>query len=126
MRARGMPGYQIAHQAIAPDVHLVAVGGELDMKAAPELRGTIDRAFDGSVSLLVVDLTETTFIDSTAIGVLVAVHKRLTESGGSLELACTEPNLLRVFELTALDRLLSIHPSRDDALAAVASAGSGA
>jgi anti-sigma B factor antagonist len=126
MRAGGMIGYHIGHQTVARDVHVIAVGGELDMKAAPELRAAIDRALESKVSLLVVDLSDATFIDSTAIGALVAAVKRLRESGGALELVCCEPNVLRVFELTGLDNELSIHFSREDALGTPARAGGGA
>ena len=111
-----MIGYHIAHQALTPGAQVIAVGGELDMRAAPELKATIDRALDGDTSLLVVDLGDVTFIDSTAIGALVAALKRLRDSGGSLELVCHEPNVLRVFELTGLDNELSIHSSREDAV----------
>jgi len=121
--ARGMTGYQVGHEEVAPDVHVIAVGGELDMRASPELKKTIDQVLARGVSLLVVDLTAATFIDSTGIGALVAALKRLTKSGGSLELVCTEQNLLRVFELTGLDRLLSIRASRDEALGALAGTG---
>jgi anti-sigma B factor antagonist len=93
------------------------------MRAAPDLRKTIDDVLERGASLLVVDLTAATFIDSTGIGTLVTALKRLTKSGGSLELVCTEQNLLRIFELTGLDRLLSIHPSRDEALGALAGTG---
>jgi anti-sigma B factor antagonist len=115
MRATGMTGYQIAHQAVSPAVHVIAVGGELDMGASPDLRGTIDGALESGVSLLVMDLTELTFIDSTGISTLVAAFRRLSESGGSLELVCSDRNVLRVLELTGLDEVLSIHSSRDQA-----------
>jgi len=115
-------GYRIGHRPVAPSVYLITVGGELDMKASPKLRRTIDHALENEISLLVVDLTDATFIDSTGIGALVAALKRLTTEGGSLEIACSEPNLLRIFELTGLDRLLSIHPSRREALGAFAGA----
>ena len=126
MIAKGITGYRIAHQELTADVHVVAVGGELDMRAAPELRTAIDCALEAKIALLVVDLSDATFIDSTGIGTLVAALKRLKKARGSLELVCVEPNLLRVFELTGLDNLLSIHASRDEALGAFAGAGAGA
>jgi anti-sigma B factor antagonist len=109
--------YLLAGRAIAPDVHVVTVGGELDLDAAPELRATIDQALADGFSKLVVDLGDVTFIDSTGIGVLVGALKRLGRAGGRLELVCSEPNLLRIFEITGLDQQLPIHASRDAALA---------
>jgi anti-sigma B factor antagonist len=114
--------YRMGHRALTADTHLIAVGGELDMSAAPDLRASIDGALeDGAVTLLV-DLSEATFIDSTAIGTLMAALNRLKASGGSLEIVCTEPNLLRVFEIVGLNRQLSIHATTDAALSAFAGA----
>jgi anti-sigma B factor antagonist len=112
--------YTLGHRTLTADTHLIAVGGELDMSAAPDLRAALDRAVEDGAVTLVVDLTETTFIDSTGIGVLMAGVQRLRAAGGSLELACSEPNLLRIFEIVGLDRRLTIHPSTDAALAAFA------
>jgi anti-sigma B factor antagonist len=112
--------YSVAHRALTADTHVIAVGGELDMSAAPDLRATIDTALDDGAVTLVVDLGEATFIDSTGIGTLMATLHRLKELGGTLEIVCVEPNLLRVFEIVGLDRQLSIHPTTDAALAAFA------
>jgi anti-sigma B factor antagonist len=122
MRPKGLTGYQITHEEIAPDVHVIALGGELDMRASPELKRAFDQLLEDEVSLLVVDLADATFIDSSAIGAIVAAFRRLSEEGGSLRLACSEPNLLRVFELTGLDHLFPIHPDRRDALGVFAGA----
>ena len=90
------------------DTQVVAAGGELDMGAAPPLRETIERVIEDGVRRVVVDLSEATFIDSTTIGVLMGAKRRLQAAGGSLELVCTEANLLRIFEIVGLDRQLSI------------------
>jgi anti-sigma B factor antagonist len=94
---------------VEEDSYVVAVGGELDMGAAPALRATIDRILEDGARTLVVDLSEVTFIDSTSIGVLMSALHRLKATGGSIELVCTEPNVLRVFEVVGLDRQLPIH-----------------
>jgi anti-sigma B factor antagonist len=88
--------------------HVVAAGGELDMGAAPALRETIERLLEEGVRVLVVDLNEATFIDSTTIGVLMGAKRRLRAAGGSLQIVCTEPNLLRIFEIVGLSQQLSI------------------
>jgi len=112
--------YTLAHRALRADTHVVAVGGEVDMSAAPDLRATIDHVVGQGAKTLVVDLTEATFIDSTGIGVLMSCLRRLSLAGGSLELVCSEPNLLRVFEIVGHDGRLSIHPSTDAAFDAFA------
>ncbi len=56
------------------------------------------------------------------LGVLVGGVKRLRPAGGSLALVCTDDNITKIFEITGLDRVFPIHSSRDEALAAVATA----
>ena len=114
--------YSVAHRALTADTQVIAVGGELDMSAAPELRAALDGALEDGVVTLVVDLSEATFIDSTGIGTLMSALHRLKESGGTLEIVCVEPNLLRVFEIVGLNRQLSIHATTDAALTAFAGA----
>jgi len=114
--------YTMGHRALTADTHVIAVGGDLDMSAAPDLRATIHAALEDGAVTLVVDLSQATFIDSTGIGTLMAALNRLKASGGSLELVCSEPNLLRVFEIVGLNRRLSIHSTTDAALSSFAGA----
>ena len=114
--------YMLGQRTPSADTRVIEAGGEVDMGAAPELRDAVGRAIEEGVSLLVIDLSDARFIDSTAIGILVSARGRLMEQGGRLELVCTEPNLLRIFQVVGIDRNLSIHPSCDAALQAFAGA----
>lgn len=98
---------------------VVAIGGEVDHHSAPGLRSSIFAAMRENSSDIVVDLSEATFIDSTALGVLLDARRRLIPSGRLLSVVCADRNILRLFELTALDRLFGIFPSLAEALAAV-------
>jgi anti-sigma B factor antagonist len=100
--------YTLGYREDGPDTYVIAVGGELDMGAAPALRATIDRLLEDGATTLVIDLSETRFIDSTSVGILMATLHRLRAAGGTLEVVCTEPNLLRVFEIVGLDKQLPI------------------
>ncbi len=66
-------------------------------------------------SELVVDLSLTTFMDSTALGVLVGVDRSLG-IGGRLAIVCTRANLLKIFELSGMDGVFAISPTLEDAL----------
>ena len=98
--------YLLGHRAITVDRHVVVAGGELDMNAAPELKAAINEAIDEGTTTLVVDLSGVTFIDSTAIGVLMATRERLRRSGGALELICGDPNVLRVLEIVGMEAVV--------------------
>jgi anti-sigma B factor antagonist len=100
--------YTLGYREDGPDTYVIAVGGELDLGAAPALQGTIDHLLEDGATTLVIDLSETRFIDSTSVGILVGTLHRLKATGGTFEIVCTEPNLLRVFEIVGLDRQLPI------------------
>src|SRR5918997_499586 len=87
-------------------VELVSATGELDLYTAPALREAIVGAIQNRATLVVVDLLDVTFIDSTALGVLVEGAKKMRPSGGSLAVACRDPNIVKVFELTGLTRMM--------------------
>jgi anti-sigma B factor antagonist len=97
-------------------VAVVAVRGDADLHTAHELRSAIAEAIDGGATWLVVDLAETTFIDSMTLGVLLGAVKRLRPLDGSVSVVCTDANIRRIFEITLLDRVFSLHESREAAL----------
>jgi anti-sigma B factor antagonist len=95
------------------DVPVVAVSGELDLASVPGLRGRLEAHLDAGRSMIVVDLRAVTFLDSTALGVLVGVLKRCRELGGDLRLVITEPRILKLFRITGLQEAFSISPFVD-------------
>ncbi|MGO9029539.1 MAG: STAS domain-containing protein [Acidimicrobiales bacterium] len=99
------------------EVPVVAVAGEIDMATAPALRERLVAHETGHDRVVVVDLTSVTFIDSTALGVLVGAYRRLGDVGSVLRLVVTEARILKVFEITDL---VSVFPIFDTVAAAVA------
>jgi anti-anti-sigma factor len=65
-----------------------------------------------------VDLTEATFVDSTAIGALMAASREIRESRGRLTLICANRNVLRTLEIAGLDRHIEVAPTHEEALEA--------
>ena len=89
---------------------VVAVSGEIDVFTAPQLREVLMGAIEQGCQRLVVDLEGVEFLDSTGLAVLVAGLKRVREAGGDLHLVCTRDHILRVLDLTGLDKVLAVHP----------------
>ncbi|MBV8161444.1 MAG: STAS domain-containing protein [Acidimicrobiia bacterium] len=87
---------------------VVHAAGELDVNTAPELREQLARLIAEDVRRIVVDLTDVSFVDSTALSVLVSALKRLRQADGDLQLATPNPSVRRVFEITGLTRLFTI------------------
>ena len=96
---------------------VIALRGEADIYSAPELRRLVDEALVMGERAVVVDLTETSFVDSTVLGILTAARKRLAAEGGVISVVCRDRNIRKVFEVTGLDRIIAIHGSVDEALA---------
>jgi anti-sigma B factor antagonist len=94
---------------------IVTVQGQVDLTTAPELRARLNDAMADGRPVVVVDLTATDFLDSTALGALVAAHKRLRAHGGQIRLVCTSPHILKVFQITSLDRVFALHETVEEA-----------
>ena len=89
----------------AADRPLVTVSGELDLGTATQLRDVL-RALPDDVRAVVVDLSQVTFIDSTALGVLLAAYKRFRVLGAGLVLSATSPVVAKVLDISGLSSLL--------------------
>jgi anti-sigma B factor antagonist len=87
------------------------VTGELDLACAPWLREQLEALFVGGASSLVVDLSGATFLDSTALGILVTALNRSREREGTVHLVVQEPQILRVLTITGLKDEFSVHES---------------
>ncbi len=94
------------------------MAGEVDVYTAPLLRQKLVELADSGVPRIVVNLEPVEFLDSTGLGVLVAALNRLRRQDGDVELICTQPRILRVFEITGLTRVFTIHSSLEAAAAA--------
>jgi anti-anti-sigma factor len=114
----GPPGFHIDSELEAGRTAVFSVRGELDLHEAPELQGQIWLAIDHGVRFIVVDLSDVTFIDSMALGVLLSTTNRLRPVGGQLRLVVPSPSIRRVFEISLLDRVLPIDATRDEAVRA--------
>jgi anti-anti-sigma factor len=79
----------------------ITVRGELDMSAAPDLADAIARARKGA-DLVVLDLGGVTFLDSSAIGALVASGRDVLDAGGRLQIGPRSEIVSRVLEITGL------------------------
>ncbi len=91
--------------------------GRLTMVSAKSFRETVTAEIDrGAGEIVVVDLSQTEFVDSSGLGALVACLKSARQSGGDLRLAAPSEQVTMVLGLTNLDRVLRPRPSVDEAL----------
>ncbi|WP_109507877.1 anti-sigma factor antagonist [Nocardioides speluncae] len=92
---------------------IVAVGGEIDVYTAPKLRDRITELVASGVYDIVVDMERVEFLDSTGLGVLVGGLKKVRAHDGSLQLICNQERLLKIFRITGLAKVFTIHESAD-------------
>ena len=117
--------FDIKTEHLAGSTALISLAGEVDLYTAPEFKQQLLEVIASGAQTVVVDLSNTTFIDSTTLGVLVGGVKRLREKDGQLALVCDDRNITKIFEITGLDRVFSIYPTRDEALAKLGTTGTG-
>lgn len=89
----------------------------LDAAAAPDLKAKVGDRIDKGAGRIVLDLTEVEFVDSTGLGAILWVLKRLP--GQSLALAGCRPSIVELLKLTRLDRVFKLYPTPAEATAAL-------
>ena len=96
---------------------IIEVGGEIDVYTAPRLREAIVAAIEAGHTRLVVDVEKVEFLDSTGLGVLVGALKKVRADGGTLDIVCTQERILKIFDITGLDKVFGLHESVAHAIA---------
>ena len=99
-------------------VVVVGVDGQLIVGNRQDLKQKVLDALDGGARKFVIDFVKTGYIDSSGLGVLVSLSKKIREQGGELRLAGLNDDLQTLFELTKLDTLFTIAKTPAEALAA--------
>lgn len=97
-------------------VLIVEVEGQLIVGNRQELKATIQQALDNGEQKLLVDFAKTGYIDSSGLGALVSISKKVREQGGELRLSGLNEDLRSLFELTKLDTLFAIADDTAQAL----------
>jgi anti-sigma B factor antagonist len=116
--------FDIKTEQLSENTYVISLAGEVDLYTAPEFKQQLLEVIGQGGTEVVVDFTDTTFIDSTTLGVLVGGVKRLRSNDGQLSLVCNDRNITKIFEITGLDRVFTIYPARDEAIAQLGTTGS--
>jgi anti-sigma B factor antagonist len=91
-----------------------------DVVTAPEVKADLVNVISDGAQTLIIDLSQVSFLDSSGVGALVAIHKAIEQAGGQLHLAAPTRQAHLVLRLTQLESMFSLHRTIDDALADVA------
>lgn len=103
-------------EQLDPRVTQMKTVGVVDVRAAPELRSTIEALLGAGHRRVLLDLSDADFFDSTALGVVLHLAKRLRELGGSLAVVCPDQLTRELFELAGLNLIFPVVETRKSAL----------
>ena len=99
-------------------VAVVVLEGEVDISSSRQFKEALVRGISEGVTRVIIDLAKVTFIDSTALGVMVGGLRALGAQDGTLDIVCCDQHVRSIFEATKLDCIMHVYRSRDEALAA--------
>src|ERR1700749_1095373 len=100
--------FGIEDRQLDDDTHVVTVTREIDLFTAPEFKQRVSAPIDAGRTRLIVDLTGTTFIDSSSLGVLIGAHRRLRRLEGTLVIVVAGEAIIKTFRVTRTERAFSI------------------
>jgi anti-sigma B factor antagonist len=112
--------FSIAGTAVDDHTTVLVVEGDLDLFTAPDLRERVNATIDDGCTNLVIDLVAASAVDSTALGVLIGALKRLRVREGDMVVVCDSPTIRHMLDITGLDEVFTVVPSRGEALESVA------
>ena len=118
-----IPHFELGEESSDAGAHVICVRGEIHVSTAPRLTEGLSAATDRGKTAIVLDMTEVEFIDSTGLSVLLNGLRLVTQLHGRMALVCTNPTVLRLFQITSLDETFDIFADRPTAFAHVAQAG---
>ena len=111
-------------EAAALDLHrserdgatLITISGDVDGRAAPIVRDSLVDAIENTGGLIILDLTDVLYTDSMGLGMLVGALKRANEYEVRLRFVITTPQVLKVLNITGLNRIFDLYATVEEAL----------
>jgi anti-sigma B factor antagonist len=118
------PTFRLSEHPVDERTTVVTVAGEIHVSTARAFSEPLNATIAAGRTRLVLDMTDVGFIDSTGLSVLLNTLRRITRAGGGrMALVCTNPTVLRLFEITHLDSTFDLHADLRSALKTVQDAG---
>ena len=106
---RGMEGeFTVRTAQLGSDTYVVSVTGEADLHTSSEIEDALEDVLRRDGRSVALDLAEVSFIDSSALAMLLKMQPRFKVRGGDLLLVSDDRRVLRTLEITGLDRILRI------------------
>jgi anti-sigma B factor antagonist len=117
-----VPHFELADESSDAGAHVICVRGEIHVTTAPQFAEHLNAAVENGKTAIVLDMTGVEFIDSTGLSVLLNGLRLVNQRRGNLALVCTNPTVLRLFQITGLTDTFDIFAERAQAITFVTSA----
>ncbi|TDT71502.1 anti-sigma B factor antagonist [Hypnocyclicus thermotrophus] len=101
---------------INESIKKIDIQGEIDVYTSIDLKLELNNLVDNGSHKLIIDLENVTYMDSSGLGVLVALLKRIKTEEGQLKLLNLPPSVAKIFELTRLTKFFEIYNDLDNAI----------
>ncbi len=99
------------------DFLIMSISGEIDHRYAIQIRNEADRKIvTYPDKKLIIDLTDVTFMDSSAIGVIIGRYKLVMSLGGSIAIVSSNDTLARILDMSGIRKIIPIYPTLADAI----------
>lgn len=98
---------------------VLSVNGELDVATAPRLRQEAVKLVNGGTTQVAIDLSGCSFLDSTGLGVIIGILKRVKGHDGELVIVGAAAHVQKVFEITRVSDIVALHDSLDEVVGTV-------
>lgn len=120
-----VPHFELREEGSDSGAHIISVSGEIHVSTAPQFSQRLTSAIESGRTAVVLDLSGLEFIDSTGLSVLLNGLRLVNQKQGRMALACANPTVLRLFQITSLMETFDVFPDRAAAIAHVAGGSSG-
>lgn len=114
-----VPHFELGEESSGDGAHIIEVRGEIHVSTAPEFMHRLTAAIESGKTAIVLDMSGVEFIDSTGLSVLLNGLRLVTQMHGRMAIVCTNPTVLRLFQITSLDDTFDIFDDRAAAIAHV-------
>ncbi len=99
-------------------IDIILLSGRIDLEASEELETVLEESISKRVTNICIDMINVKHICSSALGVLVAVKRKIKDSDGDIKLVIANENLLKLFQTTMLDKVFDIYESQRECVLA--------
>src|SRR4026207_1432524 len=108
--------FDIKTEQLGDDAYVISLAGEVDLYTAPEFKQQLLEVIGQGGKQVIVDFSNPAVRAATTLGGRGGGVKRLRTNDGQLSLVCSDRNITKIFEITGLDRVFTIHPTREAAV----------